>query len=64
MMNKELRHGVMTVRPVANGWIVTASTNDPLRDFAHDIDTFVFNSIEDLCTAFKVFYEEEDDASV
>jgi hypothetical protein len=47
--------GIITIRQVINGWIVhVGGGND------YEIpDTLVFNSVDDLCEALKLYYEEQ-----
>ena len=61
------REGLLTIRPVANGWILMVSSSTVSGEM-YDCHTLVYNTIEDLCEGLTVFYtdelEEEDDAPI
>ena len=55
----KLREGIITIRTVANGYIMIVSSST-MEGTEYDSHTFVYNTVEDLCEGLATFYEEED----
>ena len=57
-INVKHKDDVVMIRKVVNGWIIiTSYTTNPYE--AANVDTLVFNSIDDLCEGIKILYGEE-----
>lgn len=51
---------LLVIQKVINGWIVTIRpANVPQEFCGGDIETLVFNNLQDLFEAIKIFYEQE-----
>jgi len=55
----ELREGIITIRTVANGFIMIVSSST-MGGQEYDSDTFVYNTVEDLCEGLATFYGDEE----
>lgn len=58
---RKIDNSVLTIRKVINGFIVHTLSGP--EGFQMSEDTLVFNSIDDLCEALKIYYEGEENES-